>query len=101
MSTAALIIVPAATIGWFATGAAPIPPEAVLVATISGALEAAYFVFLAAGYRRGDLSVVYPIARGTAPLLAVAIGVVVLGERLGPEGFLGVGLLLFGMLSLK
>jgi uncharacterized membrane protein len=101
MSTAALIIVPAATIGWFAGGAAPIPSEAILVATISGALEAAYFVFLAAGYRRGDLSVVYPIARGTAPLLAVAIGVVVLEERLGGLGFLGVGLLLVGMLSLQ
>jgi uncharacterized membrane protein len=101
MSTAALIIIPAATIGWFLTGAAPIPVEAVVVATISGALEAAYFVFLAAGYRRGDLSVVYPIARGTAPLLAVALGVLVLEERLGPEGFLGVALLLVGMLSLQ
>ena len=49
-------------------------------------LEAAYFGFLAAAYRRGDLSVVYPIARGTAPLLAVAIGIVILGERLGPSG---------------
>jgi uncharacterized membrane protein len=101
MSTAALIIIPAATIGWFLTGAAPIPVEAVVVATISGALEAAYFVFLAAGYRRGDLSVVYPIARGSAPLLAVALGVLVLEERLGPEGFLGVALLLVGMLSLQ
>ena len=34
-----------------------------------------YFILLSAAYRRGDLSVVYPIARGTAPLLAVAIGV--------------------------
>ena len=101
MSTAALIIIPAATIGWFLIGAAPIPVEAAVVATISGALEAAYFVFLAAGYRRGDLSVVYPIARGTAPLLAVALGVLVLEERLGPEGFLGVALLLVGMLSLQ
>ena len=43
-------------------------------------------MFLAAAYRRGDLSVVYPLARGSAPLLAVAIGVVVLGERLSPAG---------------
>ncbi len=42
---------------------------------ISGVVEAVYFVLLAAAYRRGDLSVVYPIARGTAPLLAVVIGV--------------------------
>ena len=68
---------------------------------VSGIFEAAYFVFLAAAYRRGDLSVVYPIARGTAPLLAVFVGVVILGERLGPEGFLGVALLLVGLLMLQ
>ena len=101
MSTAALIIIPAATVGWLAGGAVPIPVEAIAVGTLSGILEAAYFVLLAAGYRRGDLSVVYPIARGTAPLLAVAIGIFVLGERLGPEGFAGVALLLVGMLWLQ
>ncbi len=41
----------------------------------SGVVEAAYFILLSAAYRRGDLSVVYPVARGTAPLLAVVIGV--------------------------
>jgi uncharacterized membrane protein len=60
-----------------------------------------YFVLLAAAYRRGDLSVVYPIARGTAPILAVAIGVVLLGERLGLAGFVGVGLLITGFLLLQ
>ena len=79
----------------------PIPGEAILLGAVSGVLEAAYFVFLAAAYRRGDLSVVYPIARGTAPLLAVGIGVGVLGERLGPAGFAGVGLLLVGLLMLQ
>lgn len=101
MSTAALIIIPVASIGWLAGGAVPIPVEAIAVGTLSGILEAAYFVLLAAGYRRGDLSVVYPIARGTAPLLAVAIGIFILGERLGPEGFFGVALLLVGMLWLQ
>ena len=67
----------------------------------SGALEAAYFGFLAAAYRRGDLSVVYPVARGTAPLLAVAIGIVILGERLGPSGIAGVAALLVGLLALQ
>ncbi|HEX5014833.1 MAG TPA: EamA family transporter, partial [Candidatus Limnocylindrales bacterium] len=101
MSTAALIIIPAATIGWLANGADPIPVQALAVGTLSGILEAAYFVLLAAGYRRGDLSVVYPIARGTAPLLAVAIGIFILGEQLHPEGYIGVTLLLAGMLSLQ
>ena len=53
----------------------PIPTETLVLAVVSGALEALYFAFLAAAYRRGDLSLVYPLARGTAPLLAVAIGV--------------------------
>ena len=58
--------------------------------TVSGILEAAYFICLAEAYRRGDLSVVYPIARGTAPVLSVALGVTVLGERLAPAGVVGV-----------
>ena len=101
MSTAALLIVPGALIGWEAIGRPPIPAEAIALGIASGVLEAAYFVFLAAAYRRGDLSVVYPVARGTAPLLAVAVGILVLGERLGPEGFLGVAALLVGLMMLQ
>jgi uncharacterized membrane protein len=101
MTSAAAVIVPAAAIGWVVTGQQAIPPEAIGLSVISGALEAAYFAFLAAAYRRGDLSVVYPIARGTAPLLAVAVGIGVLGERLGGAGIAGVGLLLIGLLTLQ
>jgi uncharacterized membrane protein len=64
-------------------------------------VEAAYFILLSAAYRRGDLSVVYPLARGTAPLLAVLIGVGLLGERLGVAGSLGVVALLAGFLILQ
>jgi len=101
MTSAAAVIVPAAAIGWFVIGRPPIPAEAVWLSILSGALEAAYFGFLAAAYRRGDLSVVYPIARGTAPLLAVAVGIGILGERLGPPGIAGVALLLVGLLTLQ
>jgi uncharacterized membrane protein len=101
MTSAAAVIVPAAAIGWFVIGRPPIPAEAVWLSILSGLLEAAYFGFLAAAYRRGDLSVVYPIARGTAPLLAVAVGIGVLGERLGPPGIAGVALLLVGLLTLQ
>ena len=55
-----------------------------VVGVVSGGVEVAYFVFLAAAYRRGDLSVVYPLARGTAPLVLVAVGVSSCGERLAP-----------------
>ena len=101
MSTAALLICPLALVIWLATGRPAIPNETLVLSVVSGALEALYFAFLAAAYRRGDLSLVYPLARGTAPLLAVAIGVVVLHERLGVPGFLGVAFLLVGLLSLQ
>jgi uncharacterized membrane protein len=68
---------------------------------VSGILEAVYFALLSGAYARGDLSLVYPIARGTAPVLSVFVGIVFLGERLGPVGALGVGLLLAGILSLQ
>lgn len=101
MASGAAIIVPAAAIGWLLIGRPPIPGEAIVLGTVSGVLEAAYFAFLAAAYRRGDLSVVYPIARGTAPLLAVAVGIGILGERLGPAGLAGVAALLVGLLALQ
>jgi drug/metabolite transporter (DMT)-like permease len=55
-------------------------------------------VLLASAYRRGPLSLVYPLARGSAPLLAVIIGIGLLQERLAPLALLGVGCLLVGIL---
>lgn len=99
---AALIgIVPAGVVVWLADGMPPLPPEGIGVGILSGLVEAGYFVLLAAAYRRGDLSVVYPIARGTAPLLAVAVGAGLLGERLGTLGWLGVVALIGGFLWLQ
>lgn len=101
MATSSAILVPLVVVGWTVSGRPPIPPEAVAIGLVSGGVEVAYFVFLAAAYRRGDLSFVYPVARGSAPLLAIAIGVLVLGERLAPVAWLGVGLLLGGMLAIQ
>jgi uncharacterized membrane protein len=94
-------IVPAGIAAWWLDGQPPLPVEGVVLALISGVIEAVYFVLLSAAYKRGDLSVVYPIARGTAPLLAVAVGVGLLGERLGIAGSIGVALLLIGFLALQ
>ena len=101
MTTAGIVICPVAVIAWLATGRPEVPVSSIALGTISGMLEAAYFSFLAAAYRRGDLSLVYPLARGTAPLLAVAAGTLILGERLGPAGFAGVAALLVGILALQ
>lgn len=47
----------------------------------SGAIHIVYFFLLMRGYRVGDLSFVYPVARGTGPLLAAVAAIAVLGER--------------------
>jgi uncharacterized membrane protein len=96
-----LVLVPIALVAWVANGFPAIAPVGVLIAAISGVIEAAYFIFLSAAYRRGDLSLVYPLARGSAPLLAVLVGIGLLGERLGPLATLGVGLLLVGILAVS
>jgi uncharacterized membrane protein len=101
MAAATLVIVPVGIAAWWLGGRPVLPPEGIGLGIVSGTIEAGYFILLSAAYRRGDLSVVYPIARGTAPLLAVAIGVLILGERLGVAGFVGVALLLLGFLLLQ
>lgn len=101
MLGASVGIVPAGVAVWVASGATALPTDGVVLGVASGVIEAVYFVFLAAAYRRGDLSVVYPLARGTAPLLAVGVGVGLLGERLGLGGSLGVVALLAGFLWLQ
>jgi drug/metabolite transporter (DMT)-like permease len=100
-AAAALVLVPLAAAGWWSLGRPTVPVGVLGVAALSGVVETVYFVLLASAYRRGDLSTVYPTARGTAPLLAVVVGVVVLGERLGPVGSVGVVALLAGILILQ
>jgi drug/metabolite transporter (DMT)-like permease len=56
----------------------------------TGVLQAAYFLFLQRGYRAGDLSLVYPIGRGTGALLATLAGILLLGERPGPAAIAGI-----------
>jgi len=51
------------------------------LAAVSGALQVVYFLLLQRGYRLGDVSVVYPLARGSGPLLAVVLAIILLGER--------------------
>lgn len=101
MVVGAVVLIPAGLVGWLLAGRPEIPAEAWVLAVVSGVLEAVYFVLLSAAYQRGDLSLVYPIARGTAPVLAVGVGIVYLGERLGLLGTLGVAALLAGILALQ
>lgn len=56
----------------------------------SGAVHVLYYGALLTGYRRGDLSVVYPLARGTGPLITAVVASLWLGERPGLRGWAGV-----------
>ncbi|MEO7664702.1 MAG: EamA family transporter [Candidatus Limnocylindrales bacterium] len=92
------ILVPIGIVAWLVSGRPGLPAEGVALAVVSGLLEAAYFICLSAAYSRGDLSLVYPLARGSAPLLAIVIGLGLLGERLAPLAGLGVACLVVGIL---
>ena len=92
------ILLPIGIAAWLWNGRPAVSGEAFWLAIASGVVEAIYFICLAAAYNRGALSLVYPLARGTAPLLAVAIGIVLLGERLSLTAAAGVACLLIGIL---
>ncbi|CAN5344593.1 EamA family transporter [soil metagenome] len=66
-------------------------------AIASGILHSGYNVFLARSYRTGDLSQVYPIARGTAPLLTFAGAWIFAGESVALAAGFGIVLLVAGI----
>ncbi len=55
----------------------------------SGVLKASYAVFLQQGYRAGDFSLIYPLARGLGPLLSTLAAIALLGERPSPLAIAG------------
>jgi drug/metabolite transporter (DMT)-like permease len=61
-----------------------------LVLLASAVLHVVYFVILLRGYRVADLTVVYPLARGSGPLLSCLVAVLVLGEQISTLGLLGI-----------
>jgi drug/metabolite transporter (DMT)-like permease len=67
----------------------------------SAALHSAYFVLLNQGYREGDLSLVYPLARGTGPLLTCIAAILFLGERPSVIALLGALLIIGGVVVLS
>ena len=84
----ALLLVPVAAVTW------DVGAEAVPFAAASGALHVAYFALLALAYTRAELSVVYPLARGSAPVLVLVGAVLILGES--PSAVQALGVLLVG-----
>lgn len=80
---ATLLYAPLAALAFVVTGYRP-DALGLLFVAVNAALNVAYFVFLQRGYRSGDLSVVYPLARGSGPVLATAAAIALFGERPTP-----------------
>ncbi|MFM2400014.1 MAG: hypothetical protein RL341_2171, partial [Pseudomonadota bacterium] len=78
---------PGSTAAWLAMGA-------------SGVLHLVYFTVLQKGYRESDLSVVYPVARGTGPLITIAVAIAVLGERPSTQALVGAAVVVAGVFLL-
>jgi drug/metabolite transporter (DMT)-like permease len=66
----------------------------------SAALHTGYFLLLHQGYRAGDLSLVYPLARGAGPLISVLAAIVFLGERPSMLAFAGALAIIGGVVIL-
>jgi len=83
--------IPLMVAGW------PQDAEAWTLVVVSGLLEAIYFIALSRAYSYGDLSQVYPIARGSAPLFIVAWAGLFLHERPSAAGMCGVLTIVAGL----
>jgi drug/metabolite transporter (DMT)-like permease len=76
-----------------------LPPRSMwLFAAISVILEAVYFILLSNAYSDHDFSLVYPIARGTAPAFLGFWSVLFLHEKPTPGGIFGIGMIVCGMI---
>jgi len=64
---------------------------------LSGVLHIFYFVVLLRGYRKSDLTVVYPLARGSGPLLSSLVAVLFLGEKISLLGVAGIAGVVLGV----
>jgi drug/metabolite transporter (DMT)-like permease len=80
----------------------PIPPAPAwpwIVASM--VFHLGYFVGLSEAYRTGDMGQVYPIARGTAPLMTALASTFIIGEAIGLRGWLGILVLVSGVFLLS
>lgn len=66
-----------------------LPSGALAVIGVSALLKTAYSLCLQRAYRSGDFSLIYPLARGSGPLLASVVAILWLGERPSPLGLAG------------
>ncbi len=80
--------------------AGPPPAQVWPYAAASAAVLTGYYTCLARAYDRGAFSLVYPVARGTAPAMLTLWAILFLGERPSAVGIAGIGLILVGLVVL-
>jgi drug/metabolite transporter (DMT)-like permease len=68
---------------------------------VSVLIHLVYFASLIESYRTGDLGQVYPIARGSAPLMTATATTILIGEKLSPLGWTGIVALVSGVFLLS
>ncbi|NIE81727.1 EamA family transporter [Asaia sp. As-1742] len=95
--TSALLCVPIC-VALVITGQQVLHWRLALGAAVSAVLHIAYSLILQVGYDRAELGVVYPIARGTGPLLTMLFAVLLMGEHLTAVAMLGAFLIIAGIL---
>ena len=75
----------------------PISPPGYWLVLATIVVHVYYFVLLGRGYARGDLSLVYPIARGVGPMLVPVLAVLTLGEQIAWPAVLGIAFIVLGI----
>jgi drug/metabolite transporter (DMT)-like permease len=78
-----------------------IDPRTSLFVVGSVILHLGYFLLLQLGYRKGDLSVVYPIARATGPMLSTSLAVLLLKENITLQTVIGGLIVIFAISQLS
>jgi drug/metabolite transporter (DMT)-like permease len=90
-----LVFVPAALINW------RIDSAAVRYVASSSALELGYLALLATGYSVAAMSFIYPIARGSAPVLVLAVGAIAVGATVSALAAVGVVFVAVGIVLVR
>jgi drug/metabolite transporter (DMT)-like permease len=91
----ALAFAPVAALTW------DVSAKALPYAAISAVLELVYLMLLARAYQEGELSLVYPVARGSAPVLVLLFTVIVLGAAPSTAAIAGIALVAGGVVLVR
>ncbi len=95
MAASVLAFAPVAALTW------DVDPRVWPFVGVTAALQLTYFALLATAYRRAELSFVYPVARGVAPVLVLVVGIVALGVGASASQAAGVVLVGVGILLVR